>query len=201
MPSAAQHPPSPLLLALREGTQASHKALEQRLPFFHARFDLSGYRELMQAYYGFHAPLEVLLASHQESARNKTPALTRDLHALALSAAQIDTLPLCAALPAVADEASALGVMYVLEGSTLGGQVLKRAMAERLGLDANNGGAFLDVYAAATGSNWRRFLERLGTAPATSQASAVEAAVATFERFEQWLDSRGVLLETCRVGH
>ncbi|MFB4392856.1 biliverdin-producing heme oxygenase [Pseudomonas sp. LS_1] len=201
MSCAPQHPPSPLLLALRAGTQSSHKALEQRLPFFDARFDLHGYRALMQAYYGFHAPLETLLVGHQESARNKTPALTRDLQALGLSAAQIDALPLCSALPVVADEACALGVMYVLEGSTLGGQVLKRAMAERLGLDANNGGAFLDVYAGATGANWRRFLERLGTAPASSQDAAVQAAIATFERFEQWLDDRGVLLEPSRTGH
>ncbi|MDF0733610.1 biliverdin-producing heme oxygenase [Pseudomonas entomophila] len=194
MPSTAHLPTSPLLLALRAGTQASHKALERRLPFFSAGFDQAAYRQLIAAYYGFHAPLETLLTEHQARARDKTPALARDLQALALSPAQIDALPRCQALPAVADAASALGVMYVLEGSTLGGQVLKRAMAERLGIDASNGGAFLDVYGSATGQHWRAFLDRLGQAPATAQASAVQAAVATFERFEQWLEQRQVLL-------
>ena len=186
-------PPSPLLLALRETTGPSHTALEQRLPFFADTFDLAAYRRLIEAYYGFHAPLEALLAGHQEPERNKVPALTRDLLALSLSPAQIDHLPLCHALPPVDDTASALGVMYVLEGSTLGGQVLRRAMAERLGIDAESGGAYLDVYGSATGRNWRTFLERLAQAPAEFEAKTVNSAVATFERFAEWLDQRGAI--------
>ncbi|HDS1737038.1 biliverdin-producing heme oxygenase [Pseudomonas sp. BP8] len=186
---------SPLLLALREGTQACHKGLETRLPFFHADFDLPAYRRLMQAYYGFHAPLETLLSGYQGSERAKTPTLVSDLQALTLTAADIDALPLCQALPVIDNEASALGVMYVIEGSTLGGQVLKRAMAERLGIDADNGGGFLDVYGAMTGQHWRSFLQRLEQAPASAaaQACTVHAAVATFERFEQWLEHSAVL--------
>ena len=48
--------PSPLLLALREGTRDCHKTLEARLPFFSPCFDSTDYRRLLQAYYGFHAP-------------------------------------------------------------------------------------------------------------------------------------------------
>ena len=48
-----------------------------------------------------------------------------------------------------------LGALYVLEGATLGGQVLRREMAQRLGVNADNGGAFLDVYGAETGRRWR----------------------------------------------
>lgn len=194
MSSTTQTPPSPLLLALREATGPSHAALEQRLPFFADTFDLAAYRRLIEAYYGFHAPLEALLADHQAPERNKVPALTRDLLALSLSPEQIDDLPLCHALPPVNDTASALGVMYVLEGSTLGGQVLRRAMAERLGIDAERGGAYLDVYGSATGRNWRSFLERLAQAPTASHATAVASAVATFEGFGQWLAQRDVLL-------
>jgi len=187
--------PSPLLLALREGTLACHQSLEARLPFFDANFDTAAYRRLLQAYYGFHAPLEACLGAYQEPQRAKTPALTQDLQALTLSAREIDTLPVCQALPAIRDEASALGVMYVLEGSTLGGQVLKRAMAERLGLGPTSGAGFLDVYGALTGRYWRDFLDRLGqasTAPA-AQAATVQAAVDTFECFERWLGQCRVL--------
>ncbi|MGF6391907.1 biliverdin-producing heme oxygenase [Pseudomonas plecoglossicida] len=187
--------PSPLLLALREATLACHKSLEVRLPFFDTGFDTAAYSRLLQAYYGFHTPLEARLGTWQEPVRAKTPALTQDLQALKLSASDIDTLPLCQALPAINDEASALGVMYVLEGSTLGGQVLKRAMAERLGLRPGSGTSFLDVYGAQTGRYWRDFLERLGqasTAPAT-KAATVQAAVDTFTCFENWLGQRNVL--------
>ncbi|MEA5674238.1 biliverdin-producing heme oxygenase [Pseudomonas sp. MH2] len=189
-------PPGPVLLALREGTQACHKSLEARLPFFSEGFDHDAYRRLIEAYYGFHAPLEALLATHQGNERNKAEALCRDLQALKLSAEQIDALPLCRDLPAITDEASALGVMYVLEGSTLGGQVLKRAMAQRLGIDADSGGGFLDVYGSATASHWRGFIERLDRRPLSpeNQARAVAAAVATFTCFERWLEQRAVLL-------
>ncbi|MBK4998691.1 biliverdin-producing heme oxygenase [Pseudomonas sp. S31] len=197
--------PSPLLLALRAGTRACHTALEERLPFFREGFDVAGYRRLLSAYYGFHAPLELTLAGYQGVERAKAPALVRDLLALGLSAADIDALPLCQALPAVEDEARALGVMYVLEGSTLGGQVLKRAMAERLGLAPDRGLGFLDVYGAASGSYWRAFLERLADAACTqaAQAATVQAAIDTFVCFERWLAQRGVLdqANTCTTPH
>lgn len=187
--------PSPLLLALREGTRDCHKALEARLPFFSPGFDSAAYRRLLQAYYGFHAPLENSLSNYQGAERRKTPTLARDLLALNLSEAEVGALPLCQALPAICDEASALGVMYVLEGSTLGGQVLKRAMAERLGIDHDSGAAFLDVYGELTGSYWRSFLERLGQAAAAmpTQATTVQAAIDTFTCFEAWLGQHEVL--------
>jgi len=192
---ASSSSPSPLLLALREGTRDCHKALEARLPFFEASFDVAAYSRLIQAYYGFHAPLEARLGAYQEPMRTKTPTLTLDLQALRLSAADIDALPLCQALPAISSEASALGVMYVLEGSTLGGQVLKRAMAERLGLGPAAGTGFFDVYGAQTGNYWRSFLDRLGQASATpaAQAATVQAAIETFQCFENWLGQRHVL--------
>ncbi|MFJ4066001.1 biliverdin-producing heme oxygenase [Pseudomonas sp. NPDC089996] len=188
--------PSPLLLALRDATRDCHKALEARLPFFDLGFDTAAYRRLLQAYYGFHAPLENQLGDYQGPERCKTAALTRDLLALDLTEAEIDALPLCQALPAISDEASALGVMYVLEGSTLGGQVLKRAMAERLGIGHDSGAAFLDVYGEMTGSYWRSFLVRLGQASTATpaQAATVQAAIDTFTRFEQWLAKSKVLI-------
>ncbi|WP_194791087.1 biliverdin-producing heme oxygenase [Pseudomonas sp. UFMG81] len=189
------NPPSPLLLALREGTHASHKRLEQRLPFFSEHFDLNAYRQLLAAYLGFHAPLELALADHQPTQRHKAPALRHDLRALGLSDAELAALPLCGTLPAIDDEASALGVMYVLEGSTLGGQVLKRAMAERLGIDSDSGAAFLDVYGPLTGAHWRSFLDRLAQAAlgTAAEARTVQAAISTFDCFEQWLAARRVL--------
>ncbi|WP_295488068.1 biliverdin-producing heme oxygenase [uncultured Pseudomonas sp.] len=196
MPDTPRPPSSPLLLALRQGTHACHKTLETRLPFFSDAFDLHAYRRLVAAYHGFHAPLEARLSDYQDDDRHKAPTLRRDLQALGLTVAQIDALPLCRDLPTITDHAHALGVMYVLEGSTLGGQVLKRAMAQRLGIDADSGGGFLDVYGSATASRWRSFLQRLEQAPTSPAAVAdsVACAVATFECFAQWLDTCQVLL-------
>lgn len=192
-----------LLESLRAGTALLHVALEKRLPFFSERLDADWYRRLLRAYYGFYAPMEAALyesdlipEGFDRVMRVKTPTLMNDLHALGLNAPAINALPRCANLPPLATPAACLGALYVLEGATLGGQVLRREMAQRLGLDADNGGAFLNVYGTETGRRWKDFLDYLGRMPldAPARQDAVDAARSTFSCFEQWLDSQEVLL-------
>ncbi|PWB35320.1 biliverdin-producing heme oxygenase [Pseudomonas sp. SDI] len=200
MPPEAGNAVPAILAALRLGTADLHRRLEARLPFFSAQLDRDYYRRLLMAYYGFHAPLEQALAAHvgalDPARRAKTPTLIRDLQALGLAPAQIAALPRCEVIPLIRCEDSALGAMYVIEGATLGGQVLKRAMAERLHIDAGNGGAFLDVYGQATGPLWRSFLGFLASAVTRPQQHevVVAAAIDTFSSFERWLDAQEVLL-------
>ena len=204
MQSQAHDVGAPYLLeALRTGTALLHVALEKRLPFFSEDLNADGYRRLLQAYYGFYKPMEAALydsdlipEGFDTVLRVKTPTLARDLHALGLDKRAIDALPRCCELPILAQPAACLGALYVLEGATLGGQVLRREMAKRLDLDADNGGAFLNVYGAETGRRWKDFLEYLGHQALDTPAKqhAVDAACSTFSCFEQWLDSQKVLL-------
>ncbi|VVO11659.1 biliverdin-producing heme oxygenase [Pseudomonas fluorescens] len=191
------------LEALRTGTALLHVALEKRLPFFSERLDASWYQRLLQAYYGFYAPMEAVLYDGEvipegfdPVMRVKTPTLVNDLRALGLNDRAINTLPRCANLPPLDTPAACLGALYVLEGATLGGQVLRREMAERLDVSGDNGGAFLNVYGAETGRRWKEFLDYLGRLPldALARQHAVDAARSTFSCFEQWLDSQEVLL-------
>lgn len=192
-----------LLEALRTGTALLHVALEKRLPFFSERLDADWYQRLLQAYYGFYAPMEAALydcdlipEGFDRVLRVKTPTLVNDLRALSLNDHAINALPRCANLPVLDTPAACLGALYVLEGATLGGQVLRREMAQRLGVNADNGGAFLDVYGAETGRRWKDFLDYLGRQPldAADKQRAVTAACSTFSCFEQWLDGQEVLL-------
>jgi len=192
-----------VLEALRSGTALLHVALEKRLPFFSTRLDDDWYRRLLQAYYGFYGPMEASLSESglipvgfDQVLRVKTPTLLTDLHALGLDEHCVTALPRCLALPTLDTPAACLGALYVLEGATLGGQVLRREMAQRLGLDAENGGAFLNVYGAETGRRWKDFLDYLSRVPldAPAKQHAVDAACSTFSCFEQWLDSQEVLL-------
>ncbi|TFF05837.1 biliverdin-producing heme oxygenase [Pseudomonas sp. BCA14] len=192
-----------LLEALRTGTGLLHVALEKRLPFFSERLDAPWYRRLLQAYYGFYAPMEAalyasgLIPEGFDSARRvKTPTLIGDLKALGLDDAAIRALPYCRQLPTFNTPAACLGALYVLEGATLGGQVLRREIAQRLAVNADSGGAFLNVYGAETGRRWKDFLDYLGCLPLDADAKerAVIAARSTFSGFEQWLESQEVLL-------
>ena len=192
-----------LLEALRTGTGSLHVALEKRLPFFSVRLDADWYRRLLEAYYGFYAPIEAALYGNglipngfDCVLRAKTPTLIRDLNAFGLDDHAINALPRCTRLPTFDSPAACLGALYVLEGATLGGQVLRREMATRLALDSDNGASFLNVYGAETGRRWKEFLDYLGSLSLDMPAKqrAVMAARSTFSGFEQWLDSQEVLL-------
>lgn len=191
---------SDVLTDLRQATASAHHALEARLPFLQPDFNLPRYTGLLKAYHGFYLPLEQALcalplpAALQYQQRRKAAALAADLRTLGLTQQQIEQLPQCRQLPPMQDTASAFGVLYVLEGATLGGQVLLRAMRTSLQIGADSGASFLDVYGAATGQRWRAFLELLSgiTQPAARQ-HCTHAASATFALFQAWLDSREVL--------
>jgi len=203
MPSAPSDVASaPVLQALRTETADLHIALEKRLPFFSDSLTIPAFLHLMQAYHGFYAPLEAALRESPERPAGfdlqplyKTATLVADLRALGLSDTAIAGLPQCRELPVIDSPAACLGILYVLEGATLGGQVLRREIHARLGLDADNGAAFLDVYGADTGRRWRAFLTYLCSRPldAAERAAVVVAAQRTFHCFERWLERREVL--------
>ena len=164
------------------------------------RYEKIRYTRLLSAYYGFYHELENRLLHspwHVDGfdlqQRLKTPALGKDLQALGVS---VQPLALCETLPAIHSQAAMLGVLYVLEGATLGGNILRKQMSERLGVEAHNGCAFLYVYGEATGRQWKAFMDFLGSVPLDAQArgETVQAARSTFSCFEHWLERQEVLL-------
>ncbi|MCK1791737.1 biliverdin-producing heme oxygenase [Pseudomonas violetae] len=192
----------PVLQDLRAGTAELHIALEKRLPFFSDTLDKPAFVKLMQAYYGFYLPLEIALQnSHSIPAdfdlapRLKAQTLRADLRALGVSAAALASMPQCDQLPLITTSSTCLGVLYVIEGATLGGQILRREISSRLGLEANNGAAFLDIYGAATGRRLRDFIQYLSNRSMSAEERAVVVASAqtTFSCFEHWLEIREVL--------
>ena len=193
-------PPASVLSELRAGTHTRHVALEKRLPFFSPTLDRALYKRLLTAYYGFYQALEHALINSPAippdfdlQSRLKTPALLEDLHALGINA---EPSPRGQNLPVLNSQACVLGVLYVLEGATLGGQILRKHVAQHLNIEAHNGGAFLYVYGEATGRRWKDFLDFLGRQPLDTHARAqtVHAACLTFSCFERWFESQEVLL-------
>lgn len=57
--------------------------------------------------------------------------------------------------------AFAMGIMYVIEGSTLGGRFILRNISEALGYGPDNGAQYFAGYGNATGSRWKNFLNIL----------------------------------------
>jgi heme oxygenase len=148
---------------------------------------------VLQRFYGFHAVWEEAIARHDalgrfHSARSRLPHLRRDLEALGCGSEQIDALPLCARAGALAaGEAAALGSLYVLEGSTLGGRVISRALSREPWFP-QGGLAYFDPYGPHTGAMWlafRRWCEEAGARH--DREAVVIGAKRTFSLLQEWL--------------
>lgn len=55
----------------------------------------------------------------------------------------------------------AIGIMYVVEGSTLGGRFILKNIQDALGYDETNGASYFAGYGNKTGSHWKKFLKEL----------------------------------------
>jgi heme oxygenase len=188
-----------ILSVLKTETRVLHDRIEQnpRLARLLAADLTPGeYRDTLARLYGFHAPLEAVLGARPEwarigfsfDARRKAPLLARDLAALGLPPAAVEGLPRCPDLPRLDHFADALGCLYVLEGSTLGGQVIAKHLRRSLGVDAAHGAAFYHSYGRDTGRMWKAFGDMLTACAAPGDHTAiVGAADATFEKMDAWL--------------
>ena len=82
------------------------------------------------------------------------------------------------------DPASLLGVLYVLEGSTMGGSMMKPRIAKQLGLTSGSGLNYYGCYGHQVRVRFDDFKSRMGTAVDGSGAEprVLEAARNTFDR-------------------
>ncbi len=176
-----------LLQRLRTETRAAHDALEQDLDWRTRVATPAGYRDLLQRWFGVYKvwePLAERLVGEPQflAPRSRIGLLRQDLRQLGQDDAALDALPRFDPGP-VASAAAAFGGLYVLEGSSLGGQIVARHIAATQGLDAAC--AFYRGYGSATGQLWRGFCDRLALVDDAEPVIAV--ARTTFVRLREWL--------------
>lgn len=189
---------SDILVRLRAETRAEHAAIEAALDLTSPTLRQDVYRQRIEQLYGYYVPVEARLGalfgseviSLDLAARRKTALLRADLVALGCLAPE--ALPLCTALPPLDDLAAGLGCLYVLEGSTLGGQVISRHLRQTLGITPETGGRFFQGYGARTGPMWLAFRSALASSSAVAQAPAgvIDGALATFRTLRAWCEER-----------
>ncbi len=191
-------PPQTLRFRLREKTDSLHRQLDADLETQGLMGNRNGYVSALKRFLGLYRPFEMQLADIawagsgiDASQRRKSPWLMLDLERLGLSQIAIADLPDCRSLPRITSIAEGLGVLYVLEGATLGGQIISRHIHSGLNITSGNGGRFFAAYGDKTGLLWREFvgvLDRHGEDEAA--ADVIEgSAVATFECFMAWMSS------------
>lgn len=186
-----------LLADLKTHTADCHRELEASMDVFERVATAEDYRALLRRFYTLYEPLEARLGAAADwgaagwdfDAHRKTAWLREDLLALGVTEAELQDWPQAAALPAVADFGAAVGTLYVLEGSTLGGQMIARQFREKLGVTPERGGRFFHGYGEATGRRWREFGQWAEGQAQRSQISdtAVRGARETFGAFAEWM--------------
>jgi heme oxygenase len=189
---------------LRRETEPQHRALEA-LPWFSAlqagELPLGAYAGFLRAVHTVRAALESAAAEARHPAvqavwqdtQRRLPLLQRDLAALAdrpphpTPAAEVAACLMAQRLRrrARGDARSLLGCLYVLEGSSLGGSILRAHAARAWGLTDDTGTAYLHGDGRATKIRWTRFSRRMDEAlqDDTAAAVAVDAAREAFAGF------------------
>jgi heme oxygenase len=182
---------------LRDGTLAQHRAIEKSLDLKASMASLTTYRQLLERLWGLHYAWEnqarAQLDDNVLHGRRRTPWLHADLCALGLSDEQIRALPVPAHGNDRWQHSAALGALYVLEGSSLGGEIIFRYGAQRLGIAPDHRGRFFYGYGPATAVMWHEFRELLQTEYEQERLTVGEAlagAKAMFAHMEDWLSRK-----------
>lgn len=163
---------------LRTATAASHTALEA-LPVSESilkpdvtDLDYAHYLNLMRdvvkdAEQNIFPILNTVVPDLES--RNKTQHIEADLAALG-AITETAEKPLSEGIEHLTIP-FALGILYVVEGSSLGGRVILKNINAVLGHDADSGAAYFSGYGGQTGSRWKAFLEVLVTYESANDAA------------------------------
>lgn len=148
------------------------------------------YAALLQIFYSYFGGLEQLIQDHltvsslpDYEKRRKANALATDIE---LSRGKLPPLAPQHFLPVIRSHAAALGALYVMEGSTLGGKIISQMLEKQLGL--TRGLSFFKSYGDDTMQMWQRFKSALDEEENLPESEVIAAANETFLKFSEWFD-------------
>lgn len=202
-PATDQPSPVDVMLALRTGTAPEHQRLEDTLDLLDPELTAHRLAAVLQCMHAFWVAVERGLdtwaAAHPQAAaslewpaRRRAHLFAADLAALGAPPGAGDPADVPADLPAPAGTDEAVGTLYVLEGSTLGGVLIDRHLAGLPALAGVGPLAAFSPYGEQTGARWAAF--RRATREHVAHGGDVDAVVSaagrTFRSMAVWC--RGV---------
>jgi heme oxygenase len=177
---------------VKDRTSSLHQELESLLiPELQTIRSADEYERILQWFYGFIFPLENSIEQKIKpqilpdiAERKKSQLILQDLVALGSS---ITDIPINHDLPNIQHQEHAIGAMYVLEGSTLGGKIIANMLTKNAA-SFKNSIHYFTAYGKETGSKWRIFLEHMNQYQSTAQVETIiETANETFLKFRNWI--------------
>lgn len=187
------------LQKLRIQTAPYHKSLEKAglsAKLMDSVLTIESYKTILKCFYGFIMPAEEnyydkqidKFAHLQDYKRGSL--LRRDLLFLGLSESDVLKLPLYSEI-LCKNTNIAIGCIYVLEGSKLGGQTISKHVKEKLNFLSDEGTLFFNAHGHQTGPIWKAFIDSLCDYAVTNKCEddIILGAKQTFEKFEKWITS------------
>lgn len=150
------------------------------------------YIKFLKLYFGFFNPLEILTRKYISeevlkdiSERGNTNKIIDDIE----TCAGDNTILSAPSLPEVTNVLQAFGVMYVMEGSTLGGQIIAKMLRDKDIKIPNNGLSFFEGYKENTMTMWRSFTACVDENFQTDEEinPIVLSAKNTFTKMKEWI--------------
>jgi heme oxygenase len=181
---------------LKAGTEATHERLDKSIMAGRPFADRERYGRFLDVQYRFHRDIDGLYQRPELAERLPDLDGRRRLAQIAADRADLGLPPL-ADLPPPAftaesepDLATALGWLYVAEGSNLGAAFLFKAAA-KLGLDETQGARHLAGHPDGRAAHWRQFTAALDAAKldADGEARAIAGAEAAFSQVQAYVDA------------
>ncbi len=179
---------------LKKETLANHQQLEKMLVVkMKSIRSPQDYVDLLQLFYTYFGGLETLIDQHINANELSDHAARRKSAALAQDITDLGGQPLPKAtgadLPPINDALDAFAAMYVIEGSTLGGKIISKMMAQQLNIPDGKGLSFFNGYGEDTDAMWQAFKQRLDEKPKNEQdeAKMIHTADQTFAMFHAWI--------------
>jgi heme oxygenase len=153
---------------LRSHTAALHEDVERQLRLPDGIRTRQDYCRLLGRFFGLYEPLERSFARFEDwyglglspCFQNHSYRLARDLCALEIELREIHFAPK-SIIPQLPTFAHALGALYVLEGSALGGRIILREFDPDVKLKIVGATHFLNGHNAETGTTWPSFKSTL----------------------------------------
>lgn len=179
---------------LKEATKPAHQSLEKIIiRQIRAIQTPADYKKLLQFFFSYYHPLEQMLEPFFTgndiipgfTERRKAAAILYDIQQnTAASPLAPDD---CNDLPRVCSVANALGIQYVLEGSTLGGAFISKMLYQQASIPETQL-SFFTGYAEKTLVRWQAFIDALNAYVNNygKEDEIIDSANECFQKFEHW---------------
>ncbi|WP_395397937.1 biliverdin-producing heme oxygenase [Novosphingobium sp. BL-8A] len=180
---------------LKAATAPVHEGVDRSIMSAASFASLDGYRQFLRIQYLFHRDVEALYADARLrdafpdlAGRCRMARVIADMDDLGLEIRAAETPAF--ALDTPADLGTALGWLYVAEGSNMGAALLRKE-AQKLALSDTFGARHLAPTEAGPAPHWRAFTAALDAVALSEaeEAKADEGALAAFARVQAHIDA------------